>query len=82
MRSALLAKHLQKRELLAELAGDRAEEVVVGVGRDPEDARHTCILLYVPPEFDHPVPQWVTVAGERVRVVARERGGELLAYTW
>lgn len=80
MRSARLAKHLQERDLLTELAGDRAAEVVVGVGRDPEDARHSCIVLYVPPEFDRPIPQWVTDAGERVRVVARERGGRLLAY--
>lgn len=80
MRSASLADHLKEHELISRLVGDLAEEVVVGVGRDPDDRDRSCILLYVPPHFDHPTPQWVTVGGERVRVVTRERGGRLLAY--
>lgn len=80
MRSAALSHHLKRPEVLARLAGTHRQEVVVGVGRDPQDPRRNCILLYLPPGFEHRPPEFVTLGGERIRVLTRERGGALVAY--
>ncbi len=78
MKSETLSRYLGQPDLQEQLPG--AEDAVVGIGRDPEDARRNCIVLYVPPEFSRPLPQSVTLGGETVRVVRRERGGPLRAY--
>ena len=80
MDSEALSHYLGEPSLREQLTGDAAE-VVVGVGRDPDDARQSCIMLYVPPEFSGPLPETVTLGGKTVRVVRRERGGPLRAYT-
>lgn len=81
MQSRTLSHHLERRDLQAELTGGYAAEVVIGVGRDPNDARRNCIVLYVPQGFAGEVPEKVTLEGEEVPVVKRERGsGPLLAY--
>ncbi len=78
MKSETLSRYLRQPGLREQLQG--AEDAVVGIGRDPEDARRNCIVLYVPPEFSSPLPETVTLGGETVRVVRRERGGPLRAY--
>ena len=78
MKSEILSHYLSQPGLREQLGG--AEDAVVGIGRDPEDSRRNCIVLYVPPEFSRPLPQSVTLGGETVRVVRRERGGPLRAY--
>lgn len=81
MQSRTLSHYLERRDLQAQLTGGHAAEVVIGVGRDPNDARRNCILLYVPQGFAGDVPDSVTLGGEEVAVVRRERGsGPLLAY--
>lgn len=81
MQSRILSHYLERHDLQAQLTGGYAAEVVIGVGRDPNDARRNCILLYVPPDFTGNVPDTVTLGGEEVSVVKRERGsGPLLAY--
>ena len=81
MQSRMLSHYLERRDLQAQLTGGDAAAVVIGVGRDPSDARKNCILLYVPPDFAGDVPDTVTLGGEEVAVVKRQRGsGPLLAY--
>ncbi len=80
MRTQTLTEELRRGGLLKRLMGERADEVIIGVGRDPEDRRRNCILLYVPPDFAFKAPEFVTLDGERVRVVTRARGGDLVAY--
>lgn len=81
MQSRMLSHYLERHDLQAQLTGGHAAEVVIGVGRDPSDARKNCILLYVPPDFAGDVPDSVTLGGEEVPVVKRERGGgPLTAY--
>ena len=81
MQSRMLSHYLERRDLQAQLTGGDAAAVVIGVGRDPHDARKNCILLYVPPDFAGDVPSSVTLGGEEVPVVKRERGGgPLTAY--
>ena len=80
MNSETLSRYLEQPTLREQLTGDE-RDAVLGVGRDPKDARRNCIVLYVPPEFSRPLPESVTLAGETVRVVRRERGGPLRAYT-
>ena len=81
MQSRMLSHYLERRDLQAQLTGGDAAAVVIGVGRDPSDARKNCILLYVPPDFAGNVPDSVTLGGEEVSVVKRERGdGPLMAY--
>ena len=79
MDSKALSYYLGEPSLREQLTGDAAD-AVVGIGRDPKDARQSCIVLYVPPEFSRPLPETVTLGGETVRVVRRERGGPLRAY--
>ena len=79
MKSETLSYYLGQPDLREQLAGCGAD-AVVGIGRDPNDARRNCIVLYVPPEFSRPLPESVTLGGEKVRVVRRERGGPLRAY--
>ena len=81
MQSRTLSHYLERRDLQAQLTGGHAAEVVIGVGRDPSDARRNCILLYVPPDFTGHTPETVTLGGEEVPVVKRQRGsGPLTAY--
>ncbi len=81
MQSRMLSHYLERRDLQAKLTGGDAAAVVIGVGRDPNDARRNCILLYVPQGFAGDVPDSVTLGGEEVPVVKRQRGGgPLTAY--
>lgn len=80
MKRKTLQHHLERGGLRDQFAGDLAAGALVGIGRDPDDARCNCIVLYVPPGFAHPLLERVMVGGEAVRVVRRERGGALRAY--
>lgn len=80
MRSEALSHYLEQPGLRKQLTGSLDDDAIVGIGRDPEDARRNCIVLYVPHGFSRPLPQTVMVGGEEVRVVKRERGGAMRAY--
>lgn len=79
MRSITLQHYLEHPDLRSQLIRP-GDDTIIGIGRDPKDARRTCIVLYVPSGFDKPVPETITVGDEAVRVIKRERGGPLLAY--
>jgi hypothetical protein len=80
MRSETLSHYLKEPGLREQLTGNLGGDAIVGIGRDPEDGRRNCIVLYVPQGFSRPLPRTVTVGGEEVRVVKRERGGVMRAY--
>ncbi len=80
MRSETLSHYLEQPGLREQLTGNLEGDAIVGIGRDPDDARRNCIVLYVPRGFSRPLPESVMVAGEAVRVVRRERGGVMRAY--
>jgi hypothetical protein len=79
MRTAALSHHLKRDEVRRSIVGQQ-DDAVLGVGRDPEDARRTCIVVYLPPGSSAKPPAFVALGGERVRVVARTRGGDLRAH--
>lgn len=80
MRTQTLSRYLEQESVRRKLTSDAPEDTLIGIGRDPEDARRNCIVLYVPAGFSAPLPQSVTLGGEAVRVVRRERGGKMVAY--
>lgn len=80
MRTRTLHWLLEGADLRERLSGDPAGEAVVGIGRDPDDGRRNCVVIFVPPGFSRPLPETLQLGGEEVRVLRRERGGPLRAY--
>lgn len=80
MRSETLHHYLEQPSLREQLTGGLDGDAILGIGRDPKDARRNCIVLYVPHGFSRLLPETVMLGGEAVRVVRRERGGAMRAY--